>query len=112
MKRLEFMRRRLHLAYSPYFEDGLSADAEAVRWTGAACLSNDGKLLTLTLRTTDPSFFGGGTDVIDHIELCPLAATQGCPASSGQFDHGSHFNGPAVVVTCTTALSTIPSTHD
>jgi hypothetical protein len=79
--------------------------------TGGACLSNDGKLLTITVHTTDPQFFGTNGSGTDHIELCPLASTQGCPASSGQFDHGS-FSGPAAQVTCTTAVSSIPSTHD
>jgi hypothetical protein len=79
--------------------------------TGAACLSDDGKLLTITLRTTDPQFFGGGTSVTDHIELCPLTSTLGCPASSGQFDQG-FFSGPAAHVTCTKAVTSIPSEHD
>ena len=78
--------------------------------TGAACLSDDGKLLTITLQTTG-EFFGSGTSVTDHIELCPLASTLGCPASSGQFDQG-FFSGPAAQQTCTTALTSIPSSHD
>jgi hypothetical protein len=80
--------------------------------TGAACLSDDSKLLTMTLQTTDPEFFGSGKSVTDHIELCPRASTLGCPASSGQFDHGSFFSGPAAQVTCTTAVTSIPSAHD
>jgi len=78
--------------------------------TGAACLSDDGKLLTITLSSSDPEFFGAGI-VTDRIELCPLAATQGCPAHSGQVDSG-FFSGPAAQQTCTTALTTIPSSHD
>ena len=80
--------------------------------TGAACLSDDGELLTITLQTTDPAFFGSGTSVTDHIELCPRASTLGCPGSSGQFDHGSFFSGPAAQVTCTKAVTSIPSMHD
>jgi hypothetical protein len=80
--------------------------------TGAACMSDDGKLLTITLQTTDPEFFGNGTGVTDHVELCPLASTAGCPASSGQFDHGSFFSGPAAQVTCSTTATSIPSAHD
>jgi hypothetical protein len=33
-------------------------------------------------------------------------------ASSGQFDNGSFFSGPAAHVTCTKAVTSIPSTHD
>jgi hypothetical protein len=76
-------------------------------------MSNDGKLLTITLQSTDPQFFGNNAmSVTDHIELCPLASTLGCPASSGQFDQGSFFSGPAAHVTCTTKVTSIPSKHD
>jgi hypothetical protein len=79
--------------------------------TGAACLSNDGKLLTVTLQTTAPEWLGIGVTATDHIELCPLAATLGCPAHAGQFDRGTN-NGPAANIACTAAVSTIPSSHD
>src|SRR5215207_2078925 len=75
--------------------------------TGAACMSNDGKLLTLTLQTTAPEFLGIGTTATDHIELCPAAATLGCPAHAGQSDRGT-FGGPAAQVTCSAAVGTIP----
>ena len=79
--------------------------------TGAACLSNDGKLLTITLQTTAPKFLGIGTTATDHIELCPAAATLGCPTHAGQADRGT-FGGPAAQIACTAALVTIPSEHD
>jgi hypothetical protein len=78
--------------------------------TGAACLSNDGKLLTVTLLTTAPGYLGNGTVASDHIQLCPLATTSVCPAG-GQFDYG-HFQGPATQIPCTSSLTTIPSVHD
>jgi len=78
--------------------------------TGAACLSDNGKLLTITLQTTDPAFFGIGMIATDHIELCPTGAND-CPASSGQFDQGS-LGGPAAQVTCTKAVTSIPAPHD
>jgi hypothetical protein len=79
--------------------------------TGAACLSNDGKLLTITLHTTDPGFFDINDPTKDHIELCPLGA---CPPGRGQLDNSTYFGGPvgAAQVTCTKALTSIPSTHD
>jgi hypothetical protein len=80
--------------------------------TGGACLSDDGKLLTLTLHSTDTDFFGPGTTVTDHIELCPLASTLGCPAHDGEVDNGSFFHGPAAQVTCTTKMTSILSMHD
>lgn len=78
--------------------------------TGAACLSNDQKLLTITLQTTAPEFLGIGQTATDHIELCPAAATLGCPIGTG-LDRGT-FGGPAAQVACTAAVVTIPSNHD
>lgn len=79
--------------------------------TGAACMSHDAKLLTVSLHTTAPEFLGIGTTATDHIELCPSAATLGCPAHAGQSDRGT-FGGPAAQIACTAALSNIPSSHD
>jgi hypothetical protein len=79
--------------------------------SGAACKSNDGKLLTVSLQTTAPEWQGPGVIASDHIELCPLASTQGCPAHAGQSDRGTNA-GPATQVACTSAMSTIPSSHD
>lgn len=80
--------------------------------TGAACQSNDGKLLTVTLQTTAPEFLGNGVTATDHIELCTLAATAGCPSRlGGQSDRGTN-NGPAAIVACSAAVSTIPSSHN
>lgn len=76
--------------------------------TGAGCLSNDGRLLTITVQTTAPAFLGNGQTATDHIELCPVAAT--CPIGSG-LDRGT-FGGPAAQITCTSALVTIPSVHN
>ncbi len=85
--------------------------------TGAACLSDDGKLLTISLQTTAPEWLGIGVTATDHIELCPLAATAGCPGHAGQSDRGSGGgigNGTftAAQITCTSALTSIPSSHD
>lgn len=78
--------------------------------TGAACLSDDNKLLTVTVTTTAPAFLGVGTLATDHIELCPAAATLGCPIGTG-LDRGT-FGGPAAQIACTAGLVTIPSLHD
>lgn len=79
--------------------------------TGSACLSTDGKLFTASLQTTAPEWLGIGSTASDHIELCPLASSQGCPAHAGETDRGT-FGGPAAVKTCTSADSEIPSSHD
>jgi hypothetical protein len=79
--------------------------------TGAGCMSNDAKLLTVTLHTTAPEFLGASSPAADHIELCPNLATLGCPAHAGQSDRGT-FAGPAVQIACTAALVAIPSSHD
>lgn len=92
---------------------GIMKSETTVVWTstGAACLSDDGKLLTITLRSTDPASLGSES-ITDHIQLCPLASTSGCLFAFGQFDEGSQYSGPAAPVTCTTAVTSIPSQHD
>jgi hypothetical protein len=76
--------------------------------TGTGCLSNNGKVLTLSIFNTDPAFFGAGSSASDQITLCPDGVT-GCPIS-GQ-DQGS-FGGTAAEQTCTAALLKLPQTHD
>jgi len=76
--------------------------------TGTGCLSNNGRVLTLSIFNTDPEFFGEGMAVSDQIQLCPNGVT-GCPIT-GQ-DLG-HFTGLAVQQTCTAGLLTLPATHD
>ena len=79
---------------------------------GTACLSDDGKLFTVSLQSTAPEFLGLGVISTDHIELCPLSLTLGCPAHNGQSDRGSFFSGAALKKTCTASDSLIPSSHD
>jgi hypothetical protein len=79
--------------------------------TGAACQSNDGVLLTVSLQTTAPEWFGIGQTATDHIELCRLNSPQRCQAGVGS-NRSSHSTGSATQVTCTTTLRNIPSTHD
>ena len=77
--------------------------------TGAGCLSSDGKVLTLTIISTDPPFLGTGVTATDHIRLCPAGVT-GCPIGAGQ-DIGT-FGGPAAKQTCSTSLLNLPAIHD
>ena len=77
--------------------------------SGAGCLSSDGKVLTVSVFSTDPSFFGEGQFGSDQIRLCPAGAS-GCPIGGG-VDSGS-FSGPAAKQTCTTKLLTLPAIHD
>jgi hypothetical protein len=76
--------------------------------TGSGCVSNSGKVLTLTIFNTDPDFFGDGKFASDHIELCPTGV-MGCPFTSQ--DHG-YFEGLAEETTCTAALLLLPQSHD
>ena len=87
-----------------------TATSVIVHSTGAGCLSNDGKVLTLTIFGTNPSFFGPGGFSTDHIRLCPAGVT-GCPIGGGQ-DSGTFGPGPAAPQTCTTALLRLPAVHD
>ena len=77
--------------------------------TGTGCLASDGRVLTLSIFNTDPTFFGEGKAVADQIQLCPKGVT-GCPIT-GQ-DVGNFGPGLAVQQTCTASLLTLPPTHD
>jgi hypothetical protein len=77
--------------------------------TGAGCLSSDGKVLTLTIISTDPGYFGVGVTATDHIRFCPAGNT-GCPIGAGQAI-GTH-SGSAAKQSCTTSLLNLPAIHD
>jgi len=77
--------------------------------TGTGCTSTNGKVVTLSLFSTDPSWFGAGQSGSDYIQFCPKGVS-GCPLGSGQ-DVGA-FSGTAAPETCTTSLENLPATHD
>lgn len=77
--------------------------------SGSGCLSSDGKVLTVSVSSADPSFFGAGQAVSDYIRLCPVGV-KSCPIGGGT-DLGA-FAGAAAPVTCTTSLLQLPAIHD
>lgn len=79
--------------------------------SGSGCTSSNGKVFTATLSTSNPSFFGPGKSISDHIQLCTAGAA-GCPVGATQFDSGSFFNGTAERVSCTSTMLQLPAVHD
>lgn len=77
--------------------------------TGVGCLSSDGKVLQVSVLSTDPSFFGSGSYAVDQIRLCP-AGVANCPIGGGQ-DVGT-FTGSAAPQTCSPKLLNLPAMHD
>ena len=77
--------------------------------TGTACLSSNSEVLTVSVTSIDPSFLGSGKVAVDYIQLCPEGASK-CPIGQGS-DNGT-FGGTAVTETCSSALQTLPATHD
>ena len=77
--------------------------------TGTGCLSSDGKVITVSLSSADPSFLGTGQLQSDYILLCP-AGVNPCPIGSGR-DVGV-MGGAAKAVTCPTSLLQLPAVHD
>jgi hypothetical protein len=84
--------------------------------TGTACLSDDGKRFTAALRTSAVDW--AGVDAVsDTIDLCPTGT---CPPKTGggtisERDLGyfsGGMEGPAAHVSCTAAMTSIPSEHD
>jgi len=77
--------------------------------SGSGCLSSDGKVLTFSFSSADPSFYGSGVAVNDWIRMCP-AGTKNCTIGGG-VDAGN-FGGSAAPVTCTSSLLSLPAIHD
>ena len=83
-----------------------TASTVVTQATGSGCLSNSGRVLTLTTFNTDPLFFGPGKFASDHIELCPTGVAS-CPIT-GQDTGSGFFDGIAEEVTCTASLLKLP----
>ena len=73
-------------------------------------VTTDGKVLELTISSTDPAFLGSGVIGSDHIKFCPGGVAT-CPFGGGT-GTGTFSNGSAKKQTCTTALLTLPAIHD
>jgi hypothetical protein len=86
-----------------------TASSVVLMTSGTGCLSSDGKVLTVSVSSADPDYFGAGALHSDYIQLCP-AGNSGCPIGSGR-DSGE-FAGPAAPVSCSSSLEHLPSTHD
>ncbi len=86
-----------------------TASSVVLTTNGAGCLSSDGKVLTVSVSSQDPDYFGPGVPHSDYIEFC-LPGIKSCPIGSGR-DVGE-FSGAAAPVTCTSSLEHLPSYHD
>jgi hypothetical protein len=77
--------------------------------SGTACVSDDGKVLTVSVSSADPDYLGVGQTASDYIRLCPQGVTS-CPIGGGQ-DVG-YLTGAAAEETCTAKLLDLPTFHD
>jgi hypothetical protein len=75
--------------------------------SGTSCLSSDSKALTVSVSSTDPSFFPLSQLTADYIQLSRGNATE--PFTGEDF---GAFAGSAAPVSCTSKLLTLPSSHD
>jgi hypothetical protein len=75
--------------------------------SGTSCLSSDSKALTVSVFSTDPSFFPLSQLTADSIQLSRGNATE--PFTGEDF---GAFAGSAAPVSCTSKLLTLPSSHD
>jgi hypothetical protein len=96
-------------ACTPWAGFTKTASSVILMTSGAGCLSSDGKVLTVSVSSADPSFFGAGTIQSDYIQICP-AGVKSCPLGSGR-DQGE-FGGSAAAITCTSSLESLPAIHD
>ena len=86
-----------------------TASSVVLMTSGTACLSNDATVLTVSVSSADPSYFGAGKIVSDYIQLCPKGVAH-CPL--GQSSDTGEFSGPAESVTCASNVSQLPAIHD
>jgi hypothetical protein len=85
-----------------------TASTVILNTSGAACLSNTGKTLTVSVSSLDPEFLGTTNPGLDYIQLTRASSTG---SFSGGTDQGQ-FAGTADQVTCTSSLLTLPDSHD
>ncbi|MFZ0517486.1 MAG: hypothetical protein WBG23_03800 [Acidobacteriaceae bacterium] len=85
-----------------------TASTVVLTTTGTGCLSSSGKVLTVSVINSDPSFFGSDALHSDYITLSRSGTT-------GSFGSGSDFGvfgGNAEPVTCSSSLLSLPGSHD
>ncbi len=76
--------------------------------TGTGCLSSSGKVLTVSVINSDPSYFGPNTLHSDYITL----SRSGTTGSFGSGEDFGVFGGNAKPVTCSSTLLSLPGSHD
>ena len=81
-----------------------TASTVVLTTSGTGCLSSDGTALTVAVSSADPSFESAS----DYIQLTRSKSTE--PFTTGS-DQGT-FGGTADVVSCTSSLLNLPSSHD
>lgn len=85
-----------------------TASTVVVTTYGTGCLSNNGEALTVAVSSADPNWFGPGSIGSDYIQLTRSKTTESFTTGS---DQGA-FGGDAEVVSCTSSLLDLPSSHD
>jgi hypothetical protein len=90
---------------SPWAGYTKTADTVILMTSGTSCLSSDNTALTVSVSSADPEY--SNQLALDYIQMSRPEATQ---PFSGQ-DLGA-FVGPAEPVSCSSALLTLPSSHN
>jgi hypothetical protein len=93
---------------SPWRGFTKTASTVIVTSYGTSCLSTDGLALTVAVSSADPNWFGPGIIGSDYILLTRSNSSEAFTTGS---DQGS-FSGGAEVVSCTSSLLNLPSSHD
>jgi hypothetical protein len=84
-----------------------TADTVILTTSGAGCLSSDGKALTVSVTSADPSFYNIGQLTADYINL-----SRGDSSDPFTGTDTGAFAGSAKAVSCTSSLVSLPSVHD
>jgi hypothetical protein len=95
---------------SPWAGFTKTASSVILMTSGTGCLSSDGKVLTVSVASADPAYFGSGTQHSDYIQVCP-SGIKSCPLGGSGRDSGE-FGGSAEPISCTSSLESLPAIHD
>ena len=84
-----------------------TASTVVLTTSGTGCLSSDGKELTVSVSSADPSYLGSGQLGADYIQL-----SRGDSKDPFKGEDFGAFSGSAEPVSCSSSLLNLPSSHD
>lgn len=92
----------------PWVGFAKTASTVVLTTTGTGCVSTDGKVLTVSVVDSDPSYFGPGVVQADSIRLTRSSTS----TDFGTGMDSGYFGASAKPTSCTSSLLSLPHNHD